>query len=132
MMRFVFDCHGYTDARDDMDQTLTGVSGRSLMQAVRSGLKRQGYACGPVRDEDWGWFFRAERGGRRYLCGGSLEGEGNADAGDTQEASVFIQPERGLADRLRGLNRPDPDDPACADLRKVLAELPKIEAIVAL
>jgi hypothetical protein len=118
---YEFDLDGLRDSPEDMAENVNDLSGKRLMMAVRDGFVAAGYACDTVDAEDWGWYFYAVRNGARYLCGGQT------DQGETTASGrVFVQHERGLFDRLRGRNRPDPDERSGKDLRDSLAVYPEI------
>ncbi len=125
MKQFEFELTAFRDAPSVLEENVNQLAGKALLNEIRKGFVAAEYQCDDVGAEDWGWYFYAKRNGSTYLCGAQTE-QGPEDH-ETEKplwGSAFVEHERGLMDRLRGRNRPDPADNSAETLKQVLSGLP--------
>ena len=77
---------------------------------IKPQLQRVGYEVEGPDQEDWGWYLVVRRGGRSHYLNIGHTGD---------EWQIIVEPQRGLRDRLRGLNK-TADQRLVEDLHKVL------------
>ena len=132
MADYEFQITGLRDSPEDLSENVNNLAGKRLAMALCDGFAAAGYECEEVGAEDWGWYFTATRSGARYLVGAMTHQDPEDAATDRPLwGRVFVNHDRGLFDRLRGRNRPDPNDRSAEVLRALLEARPEIGGIEA-
>jgi hypothetical protein len=126
MVDWEFVTEAFRDPPEVREETVNGIEGATLAEAVREDLLPRGFACEELVPEDFGWVFHAEGPEGRYLLAFSLE-PGEHGAG--LYGRVAVSKRRSLGDRLRGRNAERPDEALPRAVGAFLAGRPEIREL---
>ena len=122
MDNYYFDTNGFQDTQEKRDETGNDIGGFKLANTLRAALLAGGCDCEEVFAEDYGWAFTATLDGTSYLVTASVDPneEAEQEAHLTSFANINVVKERSFWDKLRGRNKPTPNDLAQTTVRQVL------------
>ena len=122
---FSFSTSAFDDSDDIAAQNVNGIVGHTLAGWLARELTARGMQASAVWDEDHGWDFWVSDEGEKFLCACSVI----VDDGAPFEGHVSLEKQRTLADRLRGRNKPSPQDGMLVAVQSALNGSPDIENV---
>jgi hypothetical protein len=120
-----FQFSGHKDSKDDVEENVNLISGKSILNALKAALLKSGWSVSTERydstvfAEDWGWCVFLRHGEALIMLGMHVLYDDVSQDGEYQQylteewidggLSVEHFHKRTLGDRLRGRNKVDPE-----------------------